>query len=406
MQHLNQTITTLILLIMLPLTSISQSVYESYESNFGNSIKPKVDKPHGVVENDLLVISLAFDEGEDEIIYPPDGWMLIDRVHNTNNNGLATYYKIASANEPNKYTFETEEHSTWSIGISRISNVNISSPIDAMAATTCNAGAMIAPSIITNGEERLVLCFYSNNEEATYTEHASTKKRYDAPNTQQGQPSNMLATFVQAIAFSTGDKEATASIEGAGTAQQVSIVPATSPPLLPVEWKDFNVQPCGTNVCIDWATSVEIDNNYFNIERSYNAIDWETINTIQGMGDSQLPQNYSYIDHHPFNGENLYRIKQIDFDGNSSYTETKIADIDIPEKRTAIFPNPATNMVTITNIDAKKDFHMFDQLGRNVTAQVESISSKELGMRLDISTLSSGYYIATVDNVSVKFLKK
>ena len=140
---------------------------------------------------------------------------------------MATYYKIAGSSEPDNYVFELSNSPKWSIGISRIVNADQSNPIDASAGDSGNKSYTAdAPSVSTTICNSLVLAFYSNKRDAEWTAAAGTTELYDAPNTQNGLTSNMMAYYVQSTEGSTGVKTAIATINETWVAQQVAIRPA------------------------------------------------------------------------------------------------------------------------------------------------------------------------------------
>ena len=94
-----------LLVFICPLQLWAQPVFETFVTNKGKTATAPVNRPSGVVANDLLVVGLTFDKGSAEIISPPAGWTLIRRTNNSTDNGIATYYKVAGVSEPSSYTF-------------------------------------------------------------------------------------------------------------------------------------------------------------------------------------------------------------------------------------------------------------------------------------------------------------
>src|SRR5690606_29191336 len=136
---------------------------------------------------------------------------------------MATFYKIATNNEPDNYSITITKGPKWAIGISRISNVYPSLPIQVSDAATGDNNPVGAPSVTTTEENALILCFYTNKKHVTYTPAGGTMEIYDHPNTVEGIPSNMLATFVQAVPGASGKKDANASESERWVAQQVAV---------------------------------------------------------------------------------------------------------------------------------------------------------------------------------------
>ncbi len=119
--------------------------------------------------------------------------------------------------------------------------------------------------------------------------------------------------------------------------------------ILPIEYLYFNAKYNSTLRTGDlaWATAKEWENDSFVIERSVNNVnDWVAIGQVNGEGYADRPTEYTYQDIKlPLAGGNIYyRLKQLDFDGDSSYSVTKSIQIDpLPgHSYWRVFPNPTT----------------------------------------------------------------
>ncbi len=93
---------------------------------------------------------------------------------------------------------------------------------------------------------------------------------------------------------------------------------------LPVTLIDFRVEKSGSSILLKWSTTLEENNSHYNIQKSTNGIDFETIGIINTkMTNSNTLLNYHFSDSGPVMGTNYYRLEQIDFDGSSSYSSIK-----------------------------------------------------------------------------------
>ena len=72
-----------------------------------------------------------------------------------------------------------------------------------------------------------------------------------------------------------------------------------------------------SEVLLNWSVASQINNDYFEIQRRTDMSDWETIEVIEGAGNSNTETTYNSIDHQPVNGVSYYRLKQTDYDGKS-----------------------------------------------------------------------------------------
>lgn len=124
---------------------------------------------------------------------------------------------------------------------------------------------------------------------------------------------------------------------------------SNTPTPLPVEFLDFSAKKEDQVVLLEWTTALEINNDFFEVER-YNPETnlFEVIGEVNGAGNSTMIIDYQFTDENPFAGENIYRIKQVDFDLQYDYSDTQ-AVLFIPNIASAIFPNPGNGEeITIT----------------------------------------------------------
>lgn len=87
---------------------------------------------------------------------------------------------------------------------------------------------------------------------------------------------------------------------------------------LPIVLLDFGCLSTDASIIINWSTESESNNWKFEIQRSTNGINWETIGTVYSQNpNSSQTQLYSFTDVLPLNGINYYRLNQVDFNGQS-----------------------------------------------------------------------------------------
>ena len=90
---------------------------------------------------------------------------------------------------------------------------------------------------------------------------------------------------------------------------------------LPVELLHFKGKYQKTKVTLDWATANEINNRGFAIERAGDLSNWEEIGFVNGRGNSTEQKNYNFIDAQPLVGNSYYRLRQVDFDNRTTYSD-------------------------------------------------------------------------------------
>lgn len=103
---------------------------------------------------------------------------------------------------------------------------------------------------------------------------------------------------------------------GGGTSNG-GIIPNTPTPL-PIELISFEGVRDGDKVRLNWSTATETNNDYFLVERSEDGIHFNSIGKVNGAGNSLSMKNYYLYDSNPFESINYYRLKQTDFNTNST----------------------------------------------------------------------------------------
>lgn len=165
--------------------------------------------------------------------------------------------------------------------------------------------------------------------------------------------------------------------------------------VLPIELLSFEVKAIGNKVQLNWQTASEIDNDYFEVERSLDTKNWETILKKDGVGNSSSIVNYLAIDENPYSGTSYYRLKQTDFDGQYEYFDIKSIHLTRNFKgRSKVYPNPSKGFFTLEGDAAElNQFVLINSFGSILTqsAKVNKISDSKL--TFDIQDFPSGIYL-------------
>lgn len=113
---------------------------------------------------------------------------------------------------------------------------------------------------------------------------------------------------------------------------------------LPIELVTFTATPDDNVVHLNWVTAVEINNDFFTIERSDDGINYVKVGDVDGAGNSSISHEYSLVDANPGNGEKYYRLRQTDFDGEYTYSPLVSATVNgqKPQTTITVYPNPVS----------------------------------------------------------------
>ena len=161
--------------------------------------------------------------------------------------------------------------------------------------------------------------------------------------------------------------------------------------VLPVRWLDFSATHTVDGVRLKWSTAQEINNQKFEVERSDDGVNFETIHTTKGKGNSETTSYYSYTDSNPLNGKAFYRIKQIDFDGNSDYSVVVNYEpngLDEP----IVLVNASTQSVWFSQPDAIKEVIVW-----GLNGQVVNKFETNGNATLTLTGLQNGLYLIEIN---------
>ena len=164
----------------------------------------------------------------------------------------------------------------------------------------------------------------------------------------------------------------------------------TGPLVLDIELTDFYGYSLTRGIELKWITASETDNDYFTLERSMDGIKFKPIELIDGAGTSLETNYYTFLDNSPRIGINYYRLKQTDFNGLFTYSNTIAISYYTGGEKNNLWPNPTTDFFTIS-CQFNGDISIFDSSLR----QICSIEHYSQGDKISISDLPSGVYFVT-----------
>lgn len=143
--------------------------------------------------------------------------------------------------------------------------------------------------------------------------------------------------------------------------------------VLPIELMSFTAEPDGEQVKLEWATAVEIENDYFTIERSVDGLGFDSIGYMNGAGNSSIQRDYLMYDPQPLTGTSYYRLKQTDFDGTYTYSAIQAVNFtgEMTELTLQVYPNPSQGQMYVktSGYEGSAQLYITDMQGRTVYHQ-------------------------------------
>jgi hypothetical protein len=164
--------------------------------------------------------------------------------------------------------------------------------------------------------------------------------------------------------------------------------------ILPIELVSFDGVTLPQGNELRWSTATEQNNDYFIVSRSYDGINFETVEVVQGSGHSLQPLDYSILDENIRYGIAYYRLEQVDFDGTK--TEFKIIALNRSMNKSQLFyawPNPFEGNLNITINDGHTGgtLTVLDCMGKVVLNYQLNATANSFSTS-DFTSLSAGYY--------------
>lgn len=181
---------------------------------------------------------------------------------------------------------------------------------------------------------------------------------------------------------------------------------------LPVELLSFEAKCENNTVKLSWTTASETNNDYFTIEKSQNARDFNEVIRVKGVGNSTNQTMYETVDFNGIDGITYYRLKQTDYDGKFSYSGIEVLDCSQfvnDQQDVLIYPNPVEDWCSIQMGDGKSCiFQLFSISGVKVKEVILDSGSKQV----NLSELPAGIYLTKVIiddyvyNIKIKKMNK
>lgn len=181
---------------------------------------------------------------------------------------------------------------------------------------------------------------------------------------------------------------------------------------IPVELTSFSVSELNNDFQLRWQTATETNNYGFDVERSDNLSVWNKIGYVPGHGTTTEIQKYKFVDEDINNANTYYyRLKQIDYNGNSKYSKIVqiSSDVALDFKLQQNYPNPF-NPATTIDFSVKEhgtvSLVIYNVVGEKVKTLFNGIAEPgNYSFYFDGSGLASGTYIyqlKTDNNIQTK----
>lgn len=141
-------------------------------------------------------------------------------------------------------------------------------------------------------------------------------------------------------------------ISGNGAAGRVVV---TINMVLAVNFSVIKAYEKQNGVQIDWTVNSESNLEKYQVERSADGINFNTIGNVVSRNVS-AETSYAYLDVSPMPNIGYYRIRSVSFDGKATFSHTIKISLNKSDKTFSIYPNPAVagGFVSMQSADLAK----------------------------------------------------
>ena len=227
-----------------------------------------------------------------------------------------------------------------------------------------------------------------------------------------GDFSNGGTTLIEPASIDGGAKTVTFNVDF--TDGQYYTLGSTEIDALPITLIAFDTRTTTDDkVEVSWATAEEINNSFFTIERSRDAVNFETVGFTEGAGNSSAIIDYTFIDEKPLDGVSYYRLKQTDFNGEFDYSEVSRVSLNLEQSSVhQVVPNPVEQGQTFTieyPVSEAQDVNISMTDASGVSTLNTTFNVKPENGKIEVSTqnISKGlYFIRIIDRNLNSITKK
>ncbi len=178
---------------------------------------------------------------------------------------------------------------------------------------------------------------------------------------------------------------------------------------LPIELLSFTATPTENTVELEWTTLSEINNDFFTVERSADAVNFNEVLRKDGAGNSTVIKNYSDTDFSPLQGVSYYRLKQTDYNGSFEYSQ--IVPVYFGRNVNPVvsaFVNGDRNISL--SIDAlvseQSSIRVFDVSGKLILEENHGLTKGKQSILISNPGLATGVYLLSVQGEHLQHIQK
>ena len=178
---------------------------------------------------------------------------------------------------------------------------------------------------------------------------------------------------------------------------------------LPVSWLAFEAQWLGKNASLTWSTASEENASHFEIQRSIDGVQFETVGSIPATGNTQDISTYTFIDKAALSAFPIsyYRLEQVDLDGKGAYSNIiglKTSNRLAVTHSVDVYPNPASSRVNLSLRQGTsiQEVSLLNSLGQKVAIEAY-LNGTDASLNLE--NIIPGHYYVRIHTLNNQFME-
>lgn len=159
---------------------------------------------------------------------------------------------------------------------------------------------------------------------------------------------------------------------------------------------------------LNWVTDNEQNVSHFEIQRSYDAMNYAAIGSV-GARNSGSQERYYYEDRSPLNGFAWYRIRSVDIDGKFSYTNIAVVSETDLRSNAFVVMNPVRTAITVLNKTGKDgvfNYRLFTTVGQLLVNGSISMAHNGAAVLPLPRQVAGGIFVLEISNEQTQFRQK
>lgn len=171
--------------------------------------------------------------------------------------------------------------------------------------------------------------------------------------------------------------------------------------ILPVELLTFKVREDSENALLNWATLTEMNNEGFRIEKSLNGQHFTNIGFVKGAGNTNKKQKYIYLDKQ-FSTDSYYRLRQLDFDGETAFSEPVFLEKGKITPSFFVSSNPLSEKIMLRaagdfNHEKEVSYRMISIEGKLLLVGNARLEAAETDLNKTLGKIGKGVYLLSLN---------